>query len=79
MKKRIKEESMTINDRIREDYGTLTHFCRKNGINITTLKVVLSGHGTSKPLAKKLKKMGYIKNIDELRKIRQAVLERKAV
>ncbi len=70
---------MTINDRIREDYGTLTHFCRKNGINASTLKVVLSGYGSSKPLERKLKKMGYIKSEDELRKIRQAVLERRAV
>lgn len=59
---------MTVNDRIREDYGTLVHFCRKHNINISTLRVVLSGYGTSSPIANLLKKLGYIKSADELKR-----------
>ena len=59
---------MTINDRIREDWGTVTFFCRKNNININTFKVVMHGNGTSSRIAKILIDQGYIKHADELKK-----------
>lgn len=61
---------MTINEKIRADYGTLTHFCRKQNpkININTFRAVLSGAGKSSRIAKLLIKLGYIKNADELGK-----------
>lgn len=59
---------MTINDKIREDYGTLTHFCKKHNININTFRVVLSGAGKSTPIALLLVKLGYLKDVKELEK-----------
>lgn len=59
---------MTVNDKIREDYGTLTFFCKKHNLNINTFRVVLNGAGKSTPIAKLLVKLGYIKNMNELGK-----------
>jgi len=57
-----------ISLKIIDDWGTMTHFCRKNGINYNTFKTVLYGNATSTPIAEKLKKHGYIKDASELQK-----------
>ena len=50
--------------KIREDYGTVRHFCRKNGINYNTLYVTKTGKwAISSKLIDRLKKLGYIKEV----------------
>jgi len=34
----------TLSQKIKEDYGTLTFFCKKHQINISTFKIVIYGH-----------------------------------
>lgn len=62
---------MTINDKIREEYGTIKRFCKIEGIKYNTLNVVLSGYGSSKPIAKRLKQLGIIENINEVKDLRK--------
>lgn len=63
------ENSLSLTQRIKEDWGTLKRFCEKNNININTYKVVVTGNGTSTRIVNILKKHKYIKNADELRKV----------
>jgi len=49
-----------IAERIRDDYGTVTHFCRKHGINYNTLKGFINGYQRSLVLGDILKEMGYL-------------------
>lgn len=63
-----KNEPISISAKIKNDWGTMTHFCKKNDINYNTFKVVLYGHATSNPIIEKLKKHGYIKDASELQK-----------
>ncbi len=57
-----------ISKQIREDWGTVKHFCKKNDINHNTFDVVMNGVYKSKPIAKILIAYGYIKHADELMK-----------
>jgi len=57
---------MNLNDKIREDWGTVTHFCKKHDINLNTFRVVMYGYGKSAPITNLLIKLGYIKNASEL-------------
>ncbi len=57
---------MTLNDRIREDWGTATHFCKKHGINLNTFRVVIHGQGKSKPITDVLISYGYIRHADDI-------------
>ena len=41
---------------IREEWGTVKHFCKKKNVNYNTFKVWNSGYGTSKRLEKIFKK-----------------------
>lgn len=56
----------SVSAKIKDDYGTLIHFCKKHDINIQTFKQVLYGYGKSKRIVTLLKKHKYIKNADEL-------------
>ena len=67
-KKEIKMAT-PLTHKIKEDYGTLSRFCKIHGINRNTFQVVVSGYATSAPLAKLLIKEGYIKSADELKKV----------
>jgi len=60
----------TLSQKIKEDYGTLTFFCKKHQINISTFKIVIYGHGKSKRIVDILKTHKYIKNAEELKKPR---------
>lgn len=63
------ENSLSLTQRIKEDWGSVPFFCRKNGINYNTFKQVIYGYGTSSKIVNLLKKHKYIKNADELRKV----------
>jgi len=60
--------SMTLTDKIKDDYGTVKRFCAKNNINYNTYKQVVYLGATSAPIAKILIKHKYIKSADELKK-----------
>ena len=55
-----------IAERIKDDWGTVTHFCKKNDINYNTLKSFISGFQRSTVLGDILKEMGYIKNDSDI-------------
>ena len=59
MSKTVKETNI-IAERIKDDWGTVTHFCRKNDINYNTLKSFISGFQRSLVLGETLREMGYI-------------------
>ena len=59
---------MTLGDKIREDWGTVRFFCRKNKINYNTFGVVAQGAGVSKPITDLLISYGYINDASELKK-----------
>lgn len=58
----------TLTEKIKKDYGTVKHFCKKNSINWNTFKVVTGGKGTSDPIVKILVKHGYIESAEDLKK-----------
>jgi hypothetical protein len=62
------ENDLSITEKIKEDYGTVTFFCKKHKLNIHTFRQVIYGYGTSKKIADLLKKHKYIKNANELKK-----------
>lgn len=55
-----------ISAKIIEDWGTVTHFCRKNDINYNTFDVVMNGMGTSKRITDILIAHGYIKDASQM-------------
>lgn len=57
---------MSIIQKIREDWGTATHFCRKNGLNYDSFKVVVIGRQKSQACVDALIKHGYIGAEQEL-------------
>jgi hypothetical protein len=58
---RKKKKPLKINSaKIRDEWGTIKRFCRVNGINYNTYKVVKSGNGTSPRIVRILKKYGYL-------------------
>lgn len=59
-------KKLIVSKKIRNDWGTLTHFCRKNNIQINTFKQVLYGYGKSKKITDLLIKSGYIKTEKDL-------------
>lgn len=56
----------SVSIKIKDDYGTLTHFCKKHSLNLQTFKQVLYGYSKSKRIVEILKKHKYIKSADEL-------------
>lgn len=63
------KDTLSLTQKIREDWGSVPFFCRKNDINYNTFKQVIYGYGTSSKIVNLLKKHKYIKNADELRKV----------
>ena len=61
--------NLIVSKKIRNDWGTLTHFCRKNNIKINTFKQVLYGYAKSKKLTNLLIKYGYIKSQKDLERL----------
>lgn len=59
----------SVSTKIKNDYGTLTFFCKKHDLNVQTFKQVLYGYGTSAKIIKILQKHKYIKSADELKRI----------
>jgi len=59
---------MTLTQKIKEDYGTVLRFCKLNGINNNTFRVVVAGNAKSEKIVKILKKHKYIKSASELEK-----------
>ena len=55
-----KRKANIIAERIKDDWGTVTHFCRKNDINHNTLKSFINGYQRSLVLGDILKDMGYL-------------------
>lgn len=53
-------------ERIKDDWGTMTHFCRKNDINYNTLKGFVYGFQRSLVLGELLKEMGYLLDDSEI-------------
>ena len=66
MKKQYKR--FVVSERIKNEYGTLTHFARKKEININTLKAVLYGNQPSKKIYEILKAENLILSENEFGK-----------
>ena len=60
------EDTLTLTQKIREDWGSVPFFCSKNDINYNTFKQVIYGYGTSTKIVNLLKKHKYIKSANEL-------------
>jgi len=54
-------DNKTLSSRIREEYGTVKHFCKKHGISYHTYKNVAIGYKVSANLEKTLRSEGFIK------------------
>lgn len=65
----IVEDTLTLTQKIREDWGSVPFFCRKNNINYNTFKQVIYGYGTSTKIVNLLKKHKYIKSANDLKKV----------
>ena len=63
------ENTLTLTQKIREDWGSVPFFCKKRDRNVHTVRQVIYGYGTSSKIVNLLKKHKYIKNADELRKV----------
>lgn len=57
---------MTLTERIRQDWGTGTHFCRKHGLNYGSFALVIGGHRKSQKCVDALIAHGYIKKASDL-------------
>lgn len=55
-----------ISLKIRERFGTVKHFCKLNGCNPGSLKVVLQGDSKSQAVVDALLKNGFIKHASDL-------------
>ena len=49
------QDGLSITEKIKEDYGTVTFFCKKHNLNIHTFRQVIYGYGTSKKITDLLK------------------------
>ena len=59
-------EFTSLSQRIREDWGTVKHYCRKRGINPNTLKQVVYGYNASQQILDTLIADGYVKDREDL-------------
>jgi len=62
------DKSLTLAQKIKEEWGSMSFFCKKNGINYNTFRQIIYGYGTSSKIVNILKKHKYIKSADELKK-----------
>lgn len=57
---------MNITKRIRKEWGTAIHFCKKNDLNYSSFKVVVSGKQKSKACVNALIEHGFIRKASDL-------------
>ncbi len=57
---------MRLTKQIKDDFGTLKHFCKVTGINVGSLSVIMTGSGKSQPCVDALIAHGYIKKASDL-------------
>ncbi len=55
-----------IVERIKDDWGTMAHFCRKNNIKFNTLKGFIYGFQRSPSIQAILTEMGYLQDLSEI-------------
>lgn len=60
--------SNEITKKIREDWGTIPTFAKKNNLCQYTVRQVLYGTKTSKKVLEALKKYKYIKSADDIKR-----------
>ncbi len=72
MAKKAKQAFSPLSKRIREDWGTVTHYCRKRGINPNTLKQVVYGFSFSTRILDILIADGYVKDRAEMDRLGRA-------
>ena len=63
------DKPLTLVQKIKEDWGSMSFFCKKQDINYNTFRQVIYGYGTSSKIVNLLKKHKYIKSADELKKV----------
>ena len=63
------DKPLTLVQKIKEDWGSMSFFCKKQDINYNTFRQVIYGYGTSTRIVNILKKHKYIKSADELKKV----------
>ena len=62
------EDTLSLTQKIKEDWGSVSFFCKKQDINYNTFRQVIYGYGTSARIVNILKKHKYIKSADELQR-----------
>lgn len=62
------EDTLTLNQKIRKDWGCIKYFCKKHKINYNTFKQVIYGYQTSTQIVNLLKKYKYIKSADDIKR-----------
>lgn len=62
------DKPLTLVQKIKEDWGSMSFFCKKQDINYNTFRQVIYGYGTSTRIVNILKKHKYIKSADELKR-----------
>ena len=59
---------MTLTERIKNEFGSLKHFCKVANINVNSLSVIIAGGAKSQPCVDALIEHGFIDSIDDLPK-----------
>ena len=62
------KDTLSLTQKIKEDWGSVSFFCKKQDINYNTFRQVIYGYGTSTRIVNILKKHKYIKSADELQR-----------
>lgn len=57
---------MTLTKRIKDQFGSLKHFCKVAKINPQSLSVIIYGNAKSQPCVDALIKYGFIKSASDL-------------
>lgn len=71
----ICEEEMKLTDKIKEQHGSLNHFCKIAGINARSLSVIIAGGAKSQPCVDALIKYGFINSINDLPQYQSRIKE----
>ncbi len=69
VKKRASDTALEITKAIRRDWGGMRVYSRIKGINENTLRRVVYGYSTSKPMATILIEDGYLKDAADLKRV----------
>ena len=59
---------MTVSEKIKDDWGTIQHFAKKNGLNPQIVRNCLCGRTNYKTVVSKLLECGYINSINDLKR-----------